>query len=84
VVEQVLVLLDEFLGAQVAVLVEEVDLEDLLAVGGVGVGEDIGDQEGEDVAEGAVPDAGREGVVVVGVEELRGGGRTRREDMPPA
>jgi hypothetical protein len=84
VVEEVLVLLDELLGTEVAVLVEEVDLEDLLAVGGVGISENVGDEEGEDVAEGAVAQVGREGVVVVGVKELHEGGSTRRAEMPPA
>ena len=83
-IEQVLVLLHKFLRSEVAVLVKEVDLEDLLAIGGVGVGEDVGDEEGEDVAEGAVPDVGREGVVVVGIEELRRRCGTRREEIPPA
>jgi hypothetical protein len=64
-VEQVLVLLDEFLGAEVTILVEEVDFEDLFAVRGVGIGEDVGDEEGEDVAEGAVAEVGGEDVVVV-------------------
>ncbi len=68
--EKIFILLDQFLSAQVAVLVEEVDFEDLLAVGGVCVSEDVGDEEGEDVAESAVADVGGEGVVVVGVEEL--------------
>ena len=83
-IEQVLVLLHKFLRSEVAVLVKEVDLEDLLAIGGVGVGEDVGDEEGEDVAEGAVADVGGEGVVVIGVEELSGRGGTRSEEMPPA
>jgi hypothetical protein len=32
VVEEILVLLDKLLGSEVAVLVEEIDLEDLLAI----------------------------------------------------
>jgi hypothetical protein len=84
VVEKVFVLLDEFLGAEVAILIKKIDLEDLLAVGGVGIGEDVGDEEGEDVAEGAVADVGGEGVVVVGIKELHGRGSTRREEIPPA
>jgi hypothetical protein len=58
------------LRSEVAVLVEQVYLEDLLAVGGVGVGEDEGYEEGEDVSECSVSDIGGEGVVIVGVEEL--------------
>ena len=61
------------MGSEVAVFVEEVYLKDLLAVGGVGVGEDEGYEEGEGVSEGSVSDVGGEGVVVVGVEELSGG-----------
>lgn len=84
VIEKVFVLLNQLLGTQVAVLVEEVDLEDLLAVWSIGVGKDIGHEEGEDVAEGTVADVGGEGIVVVGVEELSGERCTNREEMPPA
>ena len=69
-VEEVFVLLDQLLRSEVAVLVEEVYFEDLLAVGGVCVGEDVGDVVGELVSECSVSDVGGEGVVVVGVEEL--------------
>ena len=83
-VEQILVLLHKFLRAEVAVLIKQIDLEYLLAIGGVGISEDVGDEEGEDVAEGAVSDVGGEGIVVVGVEELDGERGTRREEIPPA
>lgn len=83
-IEQILVLLHKFLRSEVAVLVEEVDLEDLFAIRGVSIGEDVGDEEREDVAEGAVSDVGGEGVVVIGVEELSNCESTRRDEMPPA
>ena len=64
-VEEVFVLLDQLLRSEVAVLVEEVNFEDLLAVGGVCVGEDEGDEEGEHVSECSVSDILGENVVIV-------------------
>lgn len=75
--EEVLVLLDELLSAEPAVLVEEVDFGELGLVLAVGEEEDAGVDEGEGVAEGAEADVGGEHVVVVGVEELRGPRSTR-------
>lgn len=69
-VKHVLVLLDELVSSQIAVLIKEVDLEDLLAIRGVGVGKDVGNEEGEDVPEGSVADVHGENVVVVRVKEL--------------
>ena len=83
-IEHVLVLLDQLLSSEVAVLIKEVDFENLLAVGGVGVGEEVGDKEGEYVAEGSVADIGGEDVVVEGVEELGEERGTRRREMLPA
>jgi hypothetical protein len=82
--QHILVLLHQLLRTEVAVLVEQVDLEDLLAVGGVGIRKDVGHEEGENVAEGAVSDVDAEDVVVVGVEELDGGIGTKRPVIPPA
>jgi len=64
-VKKVLVLLDKLLRAEVAILIEEIDLQDLLAVGCVSISENVGDEEGEDVSESTVSDVGGEGVVVV-------------------
>lgn len=83
-IKEILVLLDELLCAEVAVLVKQVDFQDLFAVGGISIGKDVCDEEGEDVAEGTVAKIGGEGVVVVGVEELDEEGVTRRAEMPPA
>lgn len=83
-VKKVLVLLDELLGAEVAILIKQIDLQDLFAIWGIGISEDIGDEEGEDVSEGAVANVGGESVVVVRIKELRGGCSTNREEMPPA
>lgn len=80
--EDILVLLDELLGAEVAVLVEEVDFEDLGAVVHVAVGDEGGDEEGEEIAEGAEADIGGHDVVVVGVEALNKWRLTRRAKMP--
>ena len=83
VVEHVFVLLNKLLRPEVAILVEKVDFQDLLAVWGVGIGEDVGHKEREDVPEGPVADVGREDVVVVGVEELRQQYCTNKADKPP-
>ena len=64
-VKKVLVLLDKLLSAEVAILIEQIDLQDLLAVRCVSISEDVGDEEGEDVSESTVSDVGGEGVVVV-------------------
>jgi hypothetical protein len=72
------------LGSEVAVLVEEIDLEDLLAIWRVSISEDEGDEEGENGSEGAVTDVGGEDVVVIGVEELTRWIGTSREVIPPA
>ena len=56
----------------------------MFAVRGIGVSEDVGDQEREYVSEGAVAEVDAEDVVVVGVEELNEARGTRREEMPPA
>ena len=83
-VKKVLVLLDKLLSAEVAILIEQIDLQDLLAVRCVSISEDVGDEEGEDVSESTVSDVGGEGVVVVWIKELHGGYGTSREEMPPA
>ena len=80
--EHVLVLFGELLGAQVAVFVEKVDFEYLPAVGGVGVSANVGNQEGEHVAQSAEPQIGGESVVVVRVEELSQPTTTSSVDMP--
>ena len=64
-VKKVIVLLDKLLRAEVAILIEQIDLQDLLAVRCVSISEDVGDEEGEDVSESTVSDVGGEGVVVV-------------------
>ncbi len=84
VVEHILVLLHQFVGPQIAVLVKEVNFEDLLAIWRVSIGEDVGDKEGEDVPKGSVADVGWKDVVVVGVEELSQQGSTSRAVKPPA
>lgn len=83
-VKEILVLLDELLSSKIAVLVEEIDLEDLFSIGRIGVGKDIPNQEGEDVSEGPVSEVGAEDVVVVTVEELTRHIRTNNPVIPPA
>ena len=56
----------------------------MFAIGGVGVSEDVGDEEGESCAECSITDVGGEDVVVVRVEELCYRFVTKREVMPPA
>lgn len=50
--KHVFVLLDEFLGSEPAVFIEQVDFQDLFPVGRVGIDEEESDQEGEGVPEG--------------------------------
>jgi hypothetical protein len=83
VVEHILVLLDKLISSQIAVLVEKVDLENLLAIRRVGIGKDVGDEEGEDISEGSVADVGGENVVVVRVKELNESQVTSMAVRPP-
>lgn len=69
-VENIFVLLYEFVGSQIAVLIKEVNFENLFAIRWVCIGKNVGDEEGKDVSECSVADISREDVVVVGVEEL--------------
>lgn len=81
VLEQILVLLDQLLSPEPAVLVEEVDFGDLRLVLAelayaipVGEVEEGGIDDGEEVPQRPEADVGGEDVVVVGVEELRRSG----------
>lgn len=83
-VKKILVLLDKLLSAEVAILIKEINFEDLFAVWGIGISKDVSDEEGEDVTESSVAEVGGEGVVIVWVEELDERRGTRRAEMPPA
>ena len=69
-VEHILILLHEFFSSQIAILVKKVNFENLFAIRGVCISEDVGNQERENVSEGSVADVSGEYIVVVGVEEL--------------
>lgn len=83
-VEHIFVLLYEFVGSQIAVLVKEVNFENLFAIRWICIGKNVGDEEGEDVSECSVADISREDVVVVGVEELYYERSTNKPVNPPA
>lgn len=69
-VEEILILLDEFLRTKVAVFVKEVDLEDLETVVIVAEAHQSGDHEGKEVAESSEANAGSDCIVVVAIEKL--------------
>lgn len=83
-IEKILVLFDELLSSQVAILVEKVDFEDLLAIWGVSICKDIADKEGEDIAESSETNVSGKEVVIVGVEELIFMNSTSNAEIPPA
>ena len=81
--EHILILLDQLLSPEVAILIEQIDFQDLFTIWWVGICKDVGDQEGEKVSEGPVAKIDAENIVVIGVEELDRCWGTKREAMPP-
>ena len=81
--EHVLILLDQLLSPEVAILIEQIDFQDLFTIWWVGICKDVGDQEGEKVSEGPVAKIDAENIVVIRVEELDRCRGTNREAIPP-
>lgn len=63
-------MLDEFLGSEVTILIEEIDFQDLKSVPVVSKSNQSSHGQGEEVPESPEPDAGGKGVVVIGIEPL--------------
>lgn len=68
--EQVLVLLDEFLWSEPTIFIEQVNFKNLLFVFSVSRSEKGCNDEWEIISESSVSDVGGENVVVVWIEEL--------------
>lgn len=63
-------MLKQFFSPEVAVLVEQVNFKDLGPVLVVPHSDKPGNDEGEEVSEVPEPDAGGDGIVVIGIEPL--------------
>lgn len=68
--EEILVLLYKLLGSEPAILVEEVNLEDISAILGICLIKAIPDEQWDDISEHSETNVGSESVVVIRIEPL--------------